>query len=417
MNDLRANLRIALEAMPPLDELASLWTGLELRAQASVFTSWSLIGTWIRALPLNARPHLLVARHQGEIVGLAILVEGAARSLRMLRTKSWFLHCTGDAEHDGICSEYNGFLLDRRAPPSLAAAMLGFLLSRHTPGRLEITSAQSSLVSLAHKPPPGLLAQVRERRSYMVSLDDVREHRGDYLGMLSSNSRSQIRRSMKAYEALGPLRLDIARDRGTALQFLDRLMALHAQRWEDKGVASHFARAPIARRFHERLIDEAFDQGIVQLIKVSAGEHEVGYLYNLVYQGRVAYYQSGLNFGLLDKHDRPGLVAHTLAVQHNLALGHQWYDFMAGDYRYKASMSTHIETQAWCRFESDGLTARLEHLVRRGHSMARRLVQGEDQPWSTPTDEPPVHAPAAVNGPMLLRSVGSALSTCAAYIV
>ncbi|MFX8554427.1 hypothetical protein ABTM01_20080, partial [Acinetobacter baumannii] len=86
-----------------------------------------------------------------------------------------------------ICSEYNGFLLDRRAPPSLAATMLGFLLSRHTPGRLEITSAQSSLVSLARKPPPGLLAQVRERRSYMVSLDDVREHRGDYLGMLSSN--------------------------------------------------------------------------------------------------------------------------------------------------------------------------------------------------------------------------------------
>ncbi|MFX5689030.1 hypothetical protein ABTD94_21680, partial [Acinetobacter baumannii] len=85
------NLRIALEAMPPLDELASLWTGLELRAQASVFTSWSLIGTWIRALPLNARPHLLVARHQGEIVGLAILVEGPARALRMLRTKSWFL--------------------------------------------------------------------------------------------------------------------------------------------------------------------------------------------------------------------------------------------------------------------------------------------------------------------------------------
>lgn len=374
------NVVLALESLPALPALAAQWTALEQRAHATVFTSWALIGTWLRDLPPSAPTQLLVARHGERTVGLAILVQGQTRIWRNVQAKSWFLHSMGDGEHDGLDGEYNGFLLDRDAPPDLASAMLLYLLQAHGPARLEVSSAQGQLAELARTPPAGLVAQVRERRSYLVSLSAARQHEGGYLGMLSANTRAQIRRSIKAYEALGPLRTEAARTREEAHAHMAHMRTLHARRWQGKDTFSHFAQAPAAQRFHARLIDEAFDQGVVQLLRISAGGHDVGYLYNLVYQGRVAYYQSGLRFGLLDKHDRPGMVAHALAIEHNQAQGHQWYDFMAGDYRYKNSMSTHQEEQAWCSFQRDGLSAKLERALRRVKAHTERALASAEVP-------------------------------------
>jgi hypothetical protein len=109
----------------------------------------------------------------------------------------------------------------------------------------------------------------------------------------------------------------------------------------------------------------------VQLLCVKAGDHDIGLLYSFVLAGRVYVYQSGFDYALLAKHGRPGLVTHTLAVQHNAALGHEVYDLMAGESaQYKQTLSNRPESMTWLVLRTPALRFRLE---RRLHRLATSL--------------------------------------------
>ena len=77
------------------------------------------------------------------------------------------------------------------------------------------------------------------------------------------------------------------------------------------------------------------------------------------------FYQSGLDYGLIEKHARPGLVAHVLAAQHNAALGHDVYDFMAGESRYKLTLATLDEQMTWTTLRTAAWRFDLEAAIRR----------------------------------------------------
>ena len=59
-----------------------------------------------------------------------------------------------------------------------------------------------------------------------------------------------------------------------------------------------------------RLLEAAFARGETQLLAIDAGPRRIGYIYNFLYRGRVYNYQSGFDYQVCDKHNRPGLVAH-----------------------------------------------------------------------------------------------------------
>jgi len=123
-------LHIALEALPTKDRLQAWWRDLEARADLTFFTSWSWIGAWLDVLPPGLQSHLLVARQDGDIVGLGILVKGRAHLMRTMPVMCWRLHATGVREIDDLTIEYNGFLLDRRCANDAEQAMLDFELKQ-----------------------------------------------------------------------------------------------------------------------------------------------------------------------------------------------------------------------------------------------------------------------------------------------
>ena len=79
-------------------------------------------------------------------------------------------------------------------------------------------------------------------------------------------------------------------------------------------------------------------QGRVDLLRVSAGEQEVGYLYNFTADGWTMAYQAGLT-PPPDNRWKPGLVCHAAAIGLCLTRGDRFYDFLGGSARYKASLS------------------------------------------------------------------------------
>jgi CelD/BcsL family acetyltransferase involved in cellulose biosynthesis len=360
--------RLTLGPLPTLDTLQVLWRDLEARSQASFFTSWAWMGVWLEVLPAAIQPRLLQARQGVRVVGLALVVDGPVRQhfgLPFCRTA--FLHATGRPELDILTTEHNDFLLDRDHAPAVRAAMLDHWLGQLR-GVTEVT-----LPGLAGGGWPAEVERVgrrkvtREdwvRRSYAVDLPAVREAGGDFLKLISANSRAQIRRSMKEYGRLGALTLEAATTVAQGLDWLGRLAALHQAHWVAQGEPGAFSNA-FFTRFHRTLVERHLLDGGVQLLRVAVGEQDLAYLYSFVRGGRVYFYQSGLEYGLIDKHARPGLVAHVLAAQYNASQGHQIYDFMAGESRYKVNLATLDEQMTWTTLRTPAWRFDLEAALRR----------------------------------------------------
>jgi CelD/BcsL family acetyltransferase involved in cellulose biosynthesis len=353
--------------LPPQAELARSWRDLEARSDASFFLSWAWIATWLAMLPPSVQPRLLQATRGGRLVGMGLLVPGWTRRCRWLPVRCWLLHESGLPALDTLTIEYNDFLLDRDGAAGTRLAMVK-AVSQALGRRLKLEAGVPAFQQLAEDLPPDLVFQGYSRPCHWVDLEIVRQAKGGFLGVLSGNRRSQIRQGLKAYEQLGVLTLQPAADLPTARHYLDRLFALHAQTWAARGEASEFTGAPLARAFHERLLDDAFSQGALQLLRVSAGDAEVAYLYNFVHRGRVIAYQAGMRYGLLPRHDQPGYVAHALAIDHNAAQGLACYDFLAGQGAYKEWLSTDRCWLHWCEVEprtwATALEARLKPVWR-----------------------------------------------------
>ncbi len=165
-----------------------------------------------------------------------------------------------------------------------------------------------------------------------------------------SSTRSQIKRAIKAYEAeCGPLVVRPARTPDEARAFFAELLELHNIAWQARGKEGAFAFQEILD-FHLRMVPRAIVGGDVQLLRISAGDTILGVLYNFVWRGRVSSYQSGFAFSERNKL-KPGLVCHTLAVKHCMEAGLSTYDFLAGNHRYKAQLSTDQGLMRWVRFE------------------------------------------------------------------
>lgn len=165
-----------------------------------------------------------------------------------------------------------------------------------------------------------------------------------YLDSLSSNSRGQIRRSLRLYESQAPVKLTEASNIEEALSYFETMKSLHTMRWQSKGEQGSFAN-PLWEKFHRALIQKRFHTGEIQLLKISNSE-DIAYLYNFVWRKQVYVLQMGFNY-LDDKRIKPGYVAHALAIVHNREKGMSVYDFMHGETRYKRSLSNKSMKLYW----------------------------------------------------------------------
>lgn len=276
----------------------------------------------------------------GRIVLLGFVLPSFRKTARLIRFSGLQLHTTGKWEQDCIAMEYNGFLVDRDWAGRLERSAFTWLLRGHSVAG--VRPAEVHIVSMLEEhrsawTPDAVICRVPFRKpSWRVNLDALRARGANYLSSLRPNTRQQIRRSIRLYDAEGGLSATWADSADTGQRFLDGLKMLHQRQWEARGKPGGFASA-FFERFQRRLIAAALPAGCAELVRIARGDEPIGYLYNLVWQGFVHAFVSGI---LLEDDNRlkPGLVCHTLCIQHHLDVGASVYDFMAGDFRYKASL-------------------------------------------------------------------------------
>lgn len=363
--------------------IREIWCGLAAVSRPPYFLSWPWVETWLDTLPPSVAVSLCVARRAGAPVAAFFLGARTAWRHRVLRSRALYWNQTGHGELDEICIEYNGMVHDGAPPPILEiiARLPGGWDEIHLPA----LDAEGPVARAAASDPAGLRVRVERRiPSPAVDLVKVRAA-GDYLKLLGSSTRSQIRRAQKLYAARGKLALEVASSPAQALAIFDELVALHRRSWAERGEAGAFL--PLVHRFHQQLIERRVTDGEIQLARVRAGDTTVGCLYNFVWQGEIAFYQSGLAYET-DSKLKPGLVCHALAIDHNVRAGHRWYDFLAGESRYKQSLATDARALVWLRIQRPLLRFTLEDVARdvrnrvRDHR-ARRAAAAAPPPESS----------------------------------
>jgi Acetyltransferase (GNAT) domain len=295
--------------------VGQVWNSLACR---SYFLSWGWIENWLACLPPEVAPPLALF-DSGRAA--AFLAKRLAVRRGVIATRSFHLNTTGVPRFDELWIEYNGL-----AGADLPLDQIVRALPRSCWDELALPGVcDDALGGIA----PGNHARygvivTRHVPAYFVDLVAVRA--GGFLPLVSSQTRSQIRRAQRI---AGPLEVEIAADPRRAIAIYVELTELHAAQWRAKGEVGAFA-DPWFDRFHRRLIATRFAAGEIQMVRVRAGGTTLGCLYNLVWNGRVLQYQTGLRM-TADARAKPGFVCHTAAIEHAAAAGLAVYDLLAGD--------------------------------------------------------------------------------------
>ena len=195
------------------------------------------------------------------------------------------------------------------------------------------------------------------------------------IGILAPRARTRVRHTLVAVERrFGPVVVSEPATVREARSFFSELKDLHIKRWRRHPYGDAF-QTPFFERFHHELIDRCFADGFIQLARVRAGPRTLGLIYNFVYQGRVSFYQSGINYAAAERSDSIGLLVHALLIDHNARQGQAIYDMLAGDEQYKRALAGLTTPLWWGELQAERRKLRAEGLVTTGFQTLRTSMR------------------------------------------
>lgn len=333
--------------LTPFHDCASVpawWKPLFLvSCNASIFLSEEWLQTWLDVYGREFQGLWVSWDEDQRIVGGCLLLTRTVRK-RFVPLRSLYLNATGEASERTPLAEFNDILHVSGYEDAITRDFLD-LLNAIEWDRLLLSGHQEC--GLLARLIPGLPAaevECETRAAPYVDLAALSD--ATFETSLTANTRSQIRRSGRLYaEKLGELSITVASSREEALHFLEGLAQLHNARWQAKGESGSFAHAAVLN-FHRQFISRAWSSRVADLIRVSAGATVIGYLYNFTHLGKVYFFQSGFVYDA-DARLKPGMLTHSMSIEHYRRQGSREYDFLAGDAQYKRALAKHSRSLSW----------------------------------------------------------------------
>jgi len=126
------------------------------------------------------------------------------------------------------------------------------------------------------------------------------------------------------------------------------------------------------RAFHERAMPALFRGGALELSWLEGRAGPAAALYNIRWENKVSFYQSGRVLGVPAK-VRLGIVCHALAIKAAIEEGRAEYDFLAGGARYKQEFSLASRPLVTLRVIQPSLRETVRELLTRGVRAVRQL--------------------------------------------
>ncbi len=350
--------------------IAPVWQEVEQRVgTGSLANSWAWTETWLRHYG-DLVPHRFVVGDRGNPCAIALVTEGVGQYRGPFPIRTVHLGTSGEPDGETVRVEYNRLLV---APRDRGAFSQGIL---HAIGDSDLHWDELRLDGFPAEEVDPLIALdlnfvPDERVCHVADLRAIRQSGGTVLGALSSNTASKIRRSIRRLEEEhGPIRVEWAETREQAESIFEKMMALHAARWEAAGQTGTFA-SPRFAGFHRDVVARLFAGGGILLARVIAGDCTIGCDYSFVEHNRVLGYQWGLK-QFEDRRLSPGIVTGAVVMQAALERGLDEYDWLAGDVLYKRQLATTTRQLVWAS-AARGARIHFIYELAKANRLAKRL--------------------------------------------
>ncbi len=351
-----------IEPLLSSSALPCWWQPLfEASGSDSVFLSSAWMQAWIDIYGADFEGVWVYWEDGGQVVAGCLLIERVIW-VRNIPFRSQFLNATGQAAKPTPFAEFNDVLHlpghAERVATDLAALMRSRSWSRVL---LEGHERQGIAARLLERF-AGLHTEQEGKAARYVDLAALDER--PFEAFLTGKTATRVRRNRRAFqERLGEITVGPAADLPETLAFFGQMRALHVARWNGRDKATTLACDAVVE-FHRRIIEALFDQGRVEMIRVSAGGRPIGYLYNFVMRGKVSVFQTGFAYEAGSTWS-PGLLTHSVAIEHYRQRGMREYDLLAGEALYKRALCNAARELLWTTVYRDQPWIRLVLAARR----------------------------------------------------
>jgi CelD/BcsL family acetyltransferase involved in cellulose biosynthesis len=330
---MRDTAAVHVSVVSDLDGFAALrpdWRALLERARiASVFLSWEWLHAWWRHYGEGHGLRLLVARLGDTVVGILPVYLQKTRVLRVVPVRTLrFVGTGGDTSPDDLDA-----LLDPAHEAATARAFAEYVVREV--GSWDVLfltdMARDSAFRYALSEVAGL-GSGAEGVSARISYLDLPESWEAYLEAQHRDRRYTLRQTRRRIEAQPGARLFVWEDAARLDQAVDRLVALHHLRWQERGEEHAFS-TPQYVAFHREVMHSCEANGWLRLYCLEIGGNIVAMYYFYRFRNQVHYFQGGFDPALAKL--RPGLVLMGYAIQHAIGEGNHVFDMLRGEYEYK----------------------------------------------------------------------------------
>ncbi|TWX52482.1 GNAT family N-acetyltransferase [Colwellia hornerae] len=320
--------------------LEEQWLQLEHSANTSFFLSWKWIGCWLKTIADDQKIYLVKAQKNDIIVGLGVFIEQNIVRHNLILSKQWLLHRTGKEEKDQIWIENNGFLLSEADKEKTHDTIWHYLLKHHNnvDEFIVYVAKKNSFVNLNITNKKYSRINQQPEFGYRIPLTGLSSLK-EYLSKTSKNTRQQFNRSLKHLAIQGELEFAVIEKPQEQREVIDNTKHWHTNKWRNTLTPSGFENKEFCK-FHNSLLKSTHPTATTLMAAISLNKQLMGSIYCLSDKKNVYFYLSCIK-PITDNKIKLGLIMHVLMVEWLILQGDKYneYDFLAGDARYKRSLS------------------------------------------------------------------------------
>lgn len=326
--------QIDVQLLDTLEQFSSLeqdWRRLTENSDYTIFNAWDWNWLWWQHYGDQGQLHILVARHEGRVVGIAPLCKTITHMARVIKLRTiQFIGQGGNTSPDDL-----NFIVDREYESVALQALAEQLFVPGSTERIQLneipkTSKLLQVLNTLTEQHQLSSERVFHRRCSSVLPDTWAAFRDQ----ISRNTHKQIKRRANrlAREAnIQFVRCDNAADIEKMRLALERL---HQERWHSKGKAGNF-RSKRYSAFHKQLMHALHARDELFLLGLKLNDEIIGVEYAFFVNRTLALFQTG--FDPKKEHLSPGHVLMTEAIKQAIAMGAKRLDLLKGEYAYKSS--------------------------------------------------------------------------------
>lgn len=359
-----------------LERLAPEWEALleaSVNNEPTLSPLWML--SWWRVFSEGRKLATVAFRDGDRLVGLAPMCMRTRWFRRALPLRRVDALASGEPQEHEICSEYIGVLAEAGREEDVARRLATALGDLGAFDELVFPAMAGDgpwpeLLSRAFRDAGMRVTTEQTDTARYVSLPESWEA---YLAGLGSKHRYVVRRALRDFErwSEGEHQLHRADDLASLTRGRHILHELHASRWGEIDHAGAFA-SPKFRAFHDDVMEQLLARDALDLWWLEVRGEPVAALYNIVWNDKVHFYQSG-RLATLPPKVRAGIAIHAYVMQKAIAAGRREYDFLGGEAQYKRQLASSERALVTLVAERASVRTRARRAAERGIDGARAL--------------------------------------------